>query len=145
MYSYNEKTGEFEVVSSRSSFSFSSEELQAVSRVAVIMLKADGVTKDIETATLLRELGRFAPEGINRIAAIIRLGALMEEKKCYQVIKAMNSNQKYYISCLLVTLMVVDQDVAESEKIALAILITLCGLPVVSISDALQYMVDLQK
>lgn len=145
MYSYNDKTGEFEVVSSRASFSFTSEELQAVCCVAIIMIKSDRVIKDIETATLLRELGRFAPEGLNRIAALIQLGMKMDEKRCYSLIKAMNSNQKYYISCLLMTLMVVDQDIADAEKLALAILVTLCGLPVVKLEDAIQYMVELQK
>lgn len=144
MYSYNEKTGEFEVTSGNTSFSFTSEELQAISKVATMMIKADGETKAIEVQTLVTELNQFAP-GMTRINAIVRLGVEMDSKRCYELIKNMNANQKRYVSCFLMTLMVVDENVDELEKLTLALLVKLCELPLFPLEEALEYMLKLKN
>ena len=144
MYSYNEKTGEFEVTSGKTSFSFKTEELQAISKVAAMMIKADGETKAIEVQTLETELSQFAP-GTTRVHAIVKLGIEMDSKKCYELIKNMNANQKRYVSCFLMTLMFIDEDIDEMEKLTLALLVKLCDLPLFPLAEAIDYMVELRK
>ena len=144
MYKYNEQTGEFEIISGHTSFSFTTEELQAISKVATMMIKADGETKAIEVQALESELHQFAP-GRTRIQAIVRLGIEMEPKRCYELIKNMNENQKRYVSCFLMTLMFIDEDIAEMEKLTLALLVKLCDLPLFPFTEAIKYMVELRK
>ncbi len=121
---------------------FQGVELAAITKLAKMMVDADGVVDKRELSVIALELTRF---GVTREEAedIVRAADSFEVSDIVPTIKAMDAASKRYVGAYLATIMASDGEVVEAEVKMWNIVSLLCGIPDMSITEAIEVLHEL--
>ena len=121
---------------------FNGLELTAILKMAKAMAVADGKLESVETAVMTKELVRF---GVTPDDLKLMLSAVddIEASQATIVIAAMDQEQKKYVASYLGLIMASDGNIDENELALWRLVSTVCGLPTMSIGEAIRNMKNL--
>ncbi|MBP5709256.1 MAG: hypothetical protein J6W61_05790 [Bacteroidales bacterium] len=114
-------------------------ELAATFKIANYMAEADGIVDEGEFAIIFDEISKFgvSEEVFDEIlAASIEMDAAVAIK----TIEKLGKEEKKYVSAFLVVMMIIDEELHETEIKLLHFVSTLCELPMLSIDEAVEIM-----
>ena len=119
--------------------SFTRQEMTAIMKVASIMATADGTLHEKEATMMTIEALRFnlSEEDVKKM---LPLSNEMDAKEALLAIATMTDSQKRYVTAYLGTMMAVDGNIDDKEMALWRMISTICKLPTMNISDAIQYM-----
>lgn len=117
-------------------------ELAAIIHLAKAMAAADGKVESIELLVIARELSRFGVDS-SKSNTLLTRSDTMEFSSAIATVSNMSVDNKRYVTAYLGTLMCVDGNVSDSEKALWSLVSLLCGLPTMSIKEALSIMASL--
>lgn len=117
-------------------------ELAAIIHLAKAMAAADGKVESIELLVIARELSRFGVDS-SKSNTLLTRSDTMEFSSAIATVSNMSVDNKRYVTAYLGTLMCVDGEVSDSEKALWSFVSLLCGLPTMSIKEALGIMASL--
>lgn len=117
-------------------------ELAAVIHLAKAMAAADGKVESIELLVIARELSRFGVDS-SKANTLLTRSNTMEFSSAIATVSNMSADNKRYVTAYLGTLMCVDGNASDSEKALWSLISLLCGLPTMSIKEALSIMASL--
>ena len=117
-------------------------ELAAIIHLAKAMAAADGKVESIELLVIARELSRFGVDS-SKSNTLLTRSDTMEFSSAIATLSNMSVDNKRYVTAYLGTLMCVDGNVSDSEKALWSLVSLLCGLPTMSIKEALSIMASL--
>ena len=121
---------------------FNGKELIAIIKMAKAMVKADGKIEPSELSVMAVELARFGvPE--NQLKTLLKASDNMETSQALGLINEMDEERKKYVASYLGVIMVSDGDVNEQELILWNLVSTLCSLPEMNITEAINNMKNL--
>lgn len=121
---------------------FNGKELIAIIKMAKAMVKADGKIEPSELSVMTVELARFGvPE--NQLKTLLKASDNMETSQALVLINEMDEERKKYVASYLGVIMVSDGDVNEQELILWNLVSTLCSLPEMNITEAINNMKNL--
>ena len=121
---------------------FNGKELIAIITMAKAMVKADGKIEPSELSVMAVELARFGvPE--NQLKTLLKASDNMETSQALVLINEMDEERKKYVASYLGVIMVSDGDVNEQELILWNLVSTLCSLPEMNITEAINNMKNL--
>ena len=121
---------------------FNGKELIAIIKMAKAMVKADGKIEPSELSVMTVELARFGvPE--NQLKTLLKALDNMETSQALVLINEMDEERKKYVASYLGVIMVSDGDVNEQELILWNLVSTLCSLPEMNITEAINNMKNL--
>ena len=121
---------------------FNGKELIAIIKMAKAMVKADGKIEPSELSVMAVELARFGvPE--NQLKTLLKASDNMETSQALVLINEMDEERKKYVAAYLGVIMVSDGDVNEQELILWNLVSTLCSLPEMNITEAINNMKNL--
>jgi hypothetical protein len=121
---------------------FNGKELIAIIKMAKAMVKADGKIEPSELSVMAVELARFGvPE--NQLKTLLKASDNMETSQALVLINEMDEERKKYVASYLGVIMVSDGDVNEQELILWNLVSTLCSLPEMNITEAINNMKNL--
>lgn len=121
---------------------FNGKELIAIIKMAKAMVKADGKIEPSELSVMAVELERFGvPE--NQLKTLLKASDNMETSQALVLINEMDEERKKYVASYLGVIMVSDGDVNEQELILWNLVSTLCSLPEMNITEAINNMKNL--
>ena len=121
---------------------FNGKELIAIIKMAKAMVKADGKIEPSELSVMAVELARFGvPE--NQLKILLKASDNMETSQALVLINEMDEERKKYVASYLGVIMVSDGDVNEQELILWNLVSTLCSLPEMNITEAINNMKNL--
>lgn len=115
------------------------KELTALQHFGAMMASADGRVDDSEYYVLSKELMRFGVTE-EQLPVLLNASEKMTHAEALRVISSMNEVQKKYAAAYLGTILGIDGDINDKELALWAMVSTLCGLPKMSVSDAIKYM-----
>ena len=118
---------------------FSGNELAAIFRLGKMMANADGRLHKDEMLVLVKELARFGVPG-DHIEPLERIGDSMDPSELLGTIAAMKEEQKKYVAAYLGVILAIDGDIDDAEMKLWGLVSTLCGLPKITIKQALEYL-----
>ena len=118
---------------------FNKIEMTAILSMAHVMTIADGKIEDEETRFISSEIAKFGIP-LSDFKAIFIDGIDMDPSYAAEIISKMTDEQKLYVLSFLGTLMAVDKDIDDTEMALWKSLSQLCGLPAMSVTDAISYM-----
>lgn len=113
--------------------------MTAILSMAHVMTIADGKIEDEETRFISSEIAKFGIP-LSDFKAIFIDGIDMDPSYAAEIISKMTDEQKLYVLSFLGTLMAVDKDIDDTEMALWKSLSQLCGLPTMSVTDAISYM-----
>ena len=121
---------------------FKKVEFAAIVKLAIAMAAADGVFAENEKKAIALELARF---GITEsdMKSLFSMAQCMTPAENINTVSGMSSEQKKYVAAFLGTLMMIDGDIADAEMKLWQLTSSLCGLPTMSVADALEYMANM--
>lgn len=122
---------------------FSRNEQIAIAKVGKILVLADGRLDENEMAGYDLELSRIGISNAEDLEKILSLSEEMEPSTACTVISKMDDDKKTYVSAFLGTLMVIDEKIDKRELAVWGIVGQLCGLPSMTVGEAVQYMQNL--
>lgn len=122
---------------------FTDRELSAIFRMAVVVADADGNISDEETALMALELVRFGTSEEKTHSIMIEALKLSPVDACVTISK-MTSEEKRYVTAYLGTMICADGKIKDSEMRAWALTSKICGLPTMSLGDAVEIMKTLK-
>lgn len=119
--------------------SFTRKEMVAVMKVTSIMAAADGTLHDEEAKMMTMEALRFnlTEEDVKKMIA---QSNEMDAKEALAAIATMTDSQKRYVTAYLGTMMAIDGNIDDKEMALWRMISTICKLPTMKITDAIQYM-----
>ena len=121
---------------------FNGKELIAIIKMAKAMVKADGKIEPSELSVMAVELARFGvPE--NQLKTLLKASDNMETSQALVLINEMDEERKKYVASYLGVIMVSDGAVNEQELILWNLVSTLCSLPEMNITEAINNMKNL--
>ena len=121
---------------------FNGKELIAIIKMAKAMVKADGKIEPSELSVMAVELARFGvPE--NQLKTLLKASDNMETSQALVLINEMDEERKKYVASYLGVIMVSDGDVNEQELILWNLVSTLCSLPEMNITEAINNVKNL--
>lgn len=123
---------------------FTKTDFTAIVHLANAMIMADGIPYDSEVSVLSSEAIKFNIPAAE-FGEICRKGMDMEPEYAVAIVSKFSPEQKKYVTALLGTIMAIDQDIDDKEMALWRLLTRLCGLPSMSIVEALEYMADRGK
>ena len=118
---------------------FKRTEMIAIMSMANAMIMADGRIDDAETSVISAEMLKFGIP-LEDFKEIYTRGMNMEPDIAVDIVSKMTYEQKKYVAAYLGTLMASDKDIDDKELALWRLLSTLCGLPTMNITDAVEYM-----
>ncbi len=123
---------------------FNRDEVVAITRLAHVMIMADGSADKREISTLSRELARF---GLNPEQQAEMLGDAMVIRpiEAMQRIAHMEEDQKRYVSAFLANAMISNGEIDDAELAQWRQLTQLCELPEMTLEQALTYLINLDE
>jgi uncharacterized tellurite resistance protein B-like protein len=124
------------------SFSFNDSELIAVFNLAQTMMIADGRIDSNEQAALALEAVRLNVTQ-EKLEYIISRSLQMTAGEAMLTVMNFNDTQKKYVSAFLGAMMAVDGRIDDSEKKMWSLISAFCGLPQMTVIEAITYMKDL--
>ena len=121
---------------------FCFEERRAIYRIARVMVIADGKVADSEAGALQGEMLRLGstPDELIEFRNTIQS---YESAEALSVIDGFDEEKKRYFCALLGALLVVDGALSESEVKLWAFTSAICGLPPMSVGEALETVSNL--
>lgn len=119
---------------------FTGLEMTAVTKLAMVMVSADGKVEQTELACMAVEMARF---GIQDADPIIDAANSMEPTIAMAIVEKLDYEKKKYVSAYLGTIMAIDKDIDDKELAVWKLTSTLCGLPSMNIKEAIDYMANL--
>ena len=118
---------------------FNKVEMIAIMSMANAMIMADGKVEDEETIVISHEIMKFGVP-IEDFKEIYLRGIEMEPSYATEIVSKMTPEQKKYVAAFLGTIMAVDGGIDEKEMALWRLLSQICGLPTMSVKDAVFYM-----
>ena len=118
---------------------FNKVEMTAILSMANAMIMADGKVEDEETRVISREMVKFGVP-LEDFKEIYLKGIEMEPIYATEIVSKMSSEQKNYVAAFLGTIMAVDGDIDDKEMALWRLISQVCGLPAMSVKDAIFYM-----
>lgn len=121
---------------------FSTNEFSAVLHLSKAMVLADGKVEQIELAAIANEFKRF---GIEQAMTDILLQKAdnLEFSEVISIVSKMSYENKKYVAAFLGAIMVIDGNISDSETALWRLVSTLCGLPTMTVKEALSVMASL--
>lgn len=121
---------------------FKKIEFAAIVKLAISMAAADGVFDENEKKAIALELARFGVSESD-MPLLFATAQAMEPAEMIVTVSNMGAEQKRYVASFLGTLMMIDGDIADAEMKLWQLTSALCGLPTMSVADALNYMANM--
>ena len=117
-------------------------ELAAMVKLANYMAEADGIVDEGEFAIILDEIEKF---GVTEevFDEILATSIEMDAAVAIKTIEKLGKDEKKYISAFLVVMMIIDEELHETEIKLLNFVSTLCELPLLSLEEAVDIMESL--
>ena len=121
---------------------FSGQELTAIIKMAKSMVMADGKIKPAEIAVMTREFMRF---GVlqDQVDLLLKASDSIEASQAVALIARMDEERKKYVASYLGVIMASDGDIDDNELALWTLISTLCGLPTMTVMEAINNMKDL--
>ena len=121
---------------------FSGQELTAIIKMAKSMVLADGKIEPSEIAVMTREFMRF---GVlqDQVDLLLKASDNIEASQAVTLIARMDEERKKYVASYLGVIMASDGDIDDNELALWTLISTLCGLPTMTVMDAINNMKDL--
>ncbi|AAQ66219.1 hypothetical protein PG_1108 [Porphyromonas gingivalis W83] len=121
---------------------FSGQELTAIIKMAKSMVMADGKIKPAEIAVMTREFMRF---GIlqDQVDLLLKASDSIEASQAVALIARMDEERKKYVASYLGVIMASDGDIDDNELALWTLISTLCGLPTMTVMEAINNMKNL--
>lgn len=116
---------------------FTSIEMSAIAKLALAMAAADENVEKTELAYIALELTRF---GVKDAEPILKGADEMDPTIALSVVSKMTPAEKKYVAAYLGTLMAVNGDIDDRELSLWRLTSTLCGLPEMTIQEAIDYI-----
>lgn len=111
--------------------------MSAIAKLALAMAAADGNVEKSELTYIALELARF---GVKDSDPILQGSDEMEPSIALSVVSNMTIEEKKYVAAYLGTLMAVNGDIDDKELALWRLTSTLCGLPSMTIKEAINYI-----
>ena len=121
--------------------SFNRREMMAILKMAGAMAGADGRAHPNEIKMMINECLRFGIDA-EESKMLLSQSTDMEGTEAMAIIAVMTDAQKRYVCAYLGSLMAIDGNINDNEKSLWQLVSTLCKLPTMSITDALEYMAN---
>ncbi|EFC70677.2 hypothetical protein HMPREF0669_01132 (plasmid) [Prevotella sp. oral taxon 299 str. F0039] len=106
------------------------------------MVEADGKIEPSEVTMMAVELARFGVPK-NQLKILLEASDNMEVSQALVLINEMDEERKKYVASYLGVIMVSDGDVNEQELVLWNLVTTLCSLPEMNITEAINNMKNL--
>ena len=121
---------------------FSGQELTAIIKMAKSMVMADGKIKPAEIAVMTREFMRF---GIlqDQVDLLLKASDSIEASQAVALIARMDEERKKYVASYFGVIMASDGDIDDNELALWTLISTLCGLPTMTVMEAINNMKNL--
>lgn len=121
---------------------FSGQELTAIIKMAKSMVMADGKIKPAEIAVMTREFMRF---GVlqDQVDLLLKASDSIEASQAVALIARMDEERKKYVASYLGVIMASDGDIDDNELALWTLISTLCGLPIMTVMEAINNMKNL--
>lgn len=121
---------------------FSGQELTAIIKMAKSMVMADGKIKPAEIAVMTREFMRF---GVlqDQVDLLLKSSDSIEASQAVALIARMDEERKKYVASYLGVIMSSDGDIDDNELALWTLISTLCGLPTMTVMEAINNMKNL--
>lgn len=121
---------------------FSTNEFSAVLHLGKAMVLADGKVEQIELAAIANEFKRF---GIEQAMTDILLQKAdnLEFSEAISIVSKMSYENKKYVAAFLGAIMAIDGNISDSETALWRLVSMLCGLPTMTVKEALSVMASL--
>lgn len=121
---------------------FSGQELTAIIKMAKSMVLADGKIEPSEIAVMTREFMCF---GVlqDQVDLLLKASDNIEASQAVTLIARMDEERKKYVASYLGVIMASDGDIDDNELALWTLISTLCGLPTMTVMDAINNMKDL--
>lgn len=121
---------------------FERNEFAAIVKLAMAMTAADGVFVENEKKAISLELIRF---GVSKseLPSLLADARSMASIDSVNTVAKFSDEQKKYVAAFLGELMVVDGTIAPAEMKLWRLTIQICGLPEITVDEAIDYMTNL--
>ena len=121
---------------------FSGQELTAIIKMAKSMVLADGKIEPSEIAVMTREFMRF---GVlqDQVDLLLKASDSIEASQAVALIARMDEERKKYVASYLGVIMASDGDIDDNELALWTLISTLCGLPTMTVMEAINNMKNL--
>ena len=121
--------------------SFNRREMMAILKMAGAMAGADGRAHPNEVKMMINECLRFGIDA-EESSKLLSQSTNMDGSEALATIAIMTDAQKRYVCAYLGSLMAIDGNIDDNERTMWQLVSTLCKLPTMTISDALEYMAN---
>lgn len=118
---------------------FNKVEMMAIMSMVHAMMIADGKLEDEETGLVSSEMIKFGIP-LEDFKDIFTKGRDMEPSVAADIVTKMTYPQKEYVAAYLGTIMAIDGDIDNREMALWRLLSQICGLPSMTVADAVKYM-----
>ncbi len=118
---------------------FNKVEMMAIMNMVHAMMIADGKIEEEETSVISSEMIKFGIP-LEDFKEIFLRGRDMEPSFAVEIVSKMSYEQKKYVAAYLGTIMAADRDIDDKEMALWRLLSQVCGLPTMSVKDAVFYM-----
>ncbi len=119
---------------------FTTVEMTAITKLALTMAAADGNVEKSELAYIALEMSRF---GVKDSDPIIDGANALDASDALSIVSRMSSEEKKYVTAYLGTVMAVNGDIDDKELALWRLTSLLCGLPSMTISEAINHIKNL--
>lgn len=120
---------------------FSKLEMTAIMNMVHTMIIADGRIDEEETSVISAEMIKFNIP-LEDFKEIFIKGRDMDPVVAVEIVSKMTYGQREYVAAYLGTVMAIDGDIDEKEMALWRLLSKMCGLPTMSVGDAIKYMAE---
>ena len=121
---------------------FNGEEMTAIIKMAKAMVMADGKIEPSEIAVMKGEFMRFGVPK-NQVDLLLKASDNIEASQAILLIAGMDEERKKYVASYLGVIMAADGDIDDNELALWTLISTLCGLPTMTVMDAINNMESL--
>lgn len=119
---------------------FNKEEKIAIAKVGKILVLADGSINENEMAAYDLELKRVGVKDSEELLEVLDGAEALDAAEACLILSKMDDERKKYVTAFLGTLIVIDGEKDPRELAAWGVVTKFCGLPNMSIADAVAYM-----
>lgn len=116
--------------------------MAAIIKLAKLMALADGRPDKKELQIMSTELMRFGVPA-EQLEGLLQAGDELDPTQALGVISSLDTERKRYVSSYLGALMAIDGDIHDDELKLWQLISTICGLPTMSVGDAISTMASL--
>ena len=120
--------------------SFTGLEMSAITKLAMVMAAADGKVEQSELAYMAIEMARF---GIQDADPVLNGAKAIDPTIAMAIVEKFDYERKKYVAAYLGTMMAADGDIDDKELAVWRLTSTLCGLPSMTIKEAVNYIKNL--